>query len=162
MTLNPLSASRDTPGAPDPAALCTSFMVRSLSRKISQLYDETLAPSGLKSTQFSLLLQARTAPAGEPMTVSVLAQHLNTDRTTLSRNLRILQEAGCIELVAGQDARSRGIVVTSHGEAAFRQAAALWRQAQARVREICGEDTVAELQNVVQRMLAELAAGGRA
>ncbi|HBK00690.1 MAG TPA: MarR family transcriptional regulator, partial [Delftia acidovorans] len=36
--------------------VCTCFMVRSLSRKISQLYDDTLAPSGLRGTQFSLLV----------------------------------------------------------------------------------------------------------
>ncbi len=77
--------------------VCTCFMVRSLSRKISQLYDDTLAPSGLRGTQFSLLVQARNAPDGPP-TVSALAEQLHTDRTTMTRNLRTLQQAGFIDL----------------------------------------------------------------
>jgi DNA-binding MarR family transcriptional regulator len=95
--------------AADP--VCTCFMVRSLSRKISQLYDDTLAPSGLRGTQFSLLVQARNAPEGPP-TVSALAEQLHTDRTTMTRNLRTLQQAGFIDLVPGADARSRCVVVT--------------------------------------------------
>jgi DNA-binding MarR family transcriptional regulator len=89
-------------------------MVRSLSRKISQLYDDTLAPSGLRGTQFSLLVQARNAPEGPP-TVSALAEQLHTDRTTMTRNLRTLQQAGFIDLVPGADARSRCVVVTPEG-----------------------------------------------
>lgn len=145
-----------TPSAPratDP--VCTCFMVRSLSRKISQLYDDTLAPSGLRGTQFSLLMQARRAPDGPP-TVSALAELLHTDRTTLTRNLRTLQQAGCIELVPGADARSRCVVVTPEGVAKVREAAALWRQAQQRVRELCGAERIGALESLVLGMLPVL------
>ncbi|MDR0225205.1 MAG: MarR family winged helix-turn-helix transcriptional regulator [Burkholderiaceae bacterium] len=143
------------PRAPDP--VCTCFMVRSLSRKISQLYDDTLAPSGLRGTQFSLLVQARRAHQAPP-TVSALAEQLHTDRTTLTRNLRTLQQAGCIELVPGTDARSRCVVVTAQGQAKIREAAALWRLAQQRVRELCGLQQIAALESLVLDMLPVLEA----
>ena len=139
-----------------PIVPCTCFMVRSLSRKISQLYDEVLAPSGLRGTQFSLLAQVRRSIRTEAKTVSALAEQLHTDRTTLTRNLRVLEQAGLIALVPGRDARTRLVQLTPQGEAAFRQATQLWQQAQLRVRELCGTDTIAELEQVVKRMLPQL------
>lgn len=133
-------------------------MVRSLSRKISQLYDDALAPSGLKGTQFSLLLQARTRRGRAPLSVSALAAVLHTDRTTMTRNLRALEQAGLITLQVGQDARSRCVQVTPEGEAAFRQALGLWRQAQAQVRALCGAEHIAALEQLVDAMLPRMAA----
>lgn len=144
----------------DTDPLCTCFMVRSLSRKISQLYDDVLAPSGLRGTQFSLLAHARQPPNGQPMGVSVLAERLHTDRTTMTRNLRTLQDAGWIDLVPGKDARSRCVVLTSDGEVVFRQAVQLWRQAQSRVREICDDNTVDALELLVKKMLPRLSEKG--
>lgn len=143
--------------APAPRARCTSFMARSLSRKISQFYDDMLAPSGLRGTQFNLLGQARRAKDG-PLTVSRLAELLNTDRTTLTRNLQTLQAQGLIEVVAGVDARSRCVRVTEAGEQAHRLGAKYWRQAQQQVRALCGEDTIAQLEQVVDHMLGQLQA----
>src|SRR6218665_1293028 len=100
-----LHSEKAMPPKPPPAR-CTSFMARSLSRKISQFYDDQLAPSGLRGTQFNMLVQARRAKDG-PLTVTRLAELLNTDRTTLTRNLQTLQAQGLIEVVAGADARSR-------------------------------------------------------
>ena len=137
-----------------PEARCTCFMVRSLSRKISQLYDEALAPSGLKGTQFSLLLQAR---GKVPLSVSALAAVLHTDRTTMTRNLRTLEHAGFITLQAGADARSRCVLVTTEGEAAFRQGLKLWKQAQAQVRALCGMEQIAALEQLVDHLLPRMA-----
>lgn len=141
--------------------LCTCFMVRSLSRKISQLYDDALAPSGLRGTQFSLLAQARKGEAGEPLTVSALAERMNTDRTTMTRNIRALETAGLIGIQRGRDARSRCVVVTPAGEAAFRDAVSLWREAQAQVRSICGAEPVQELERVVRQLLPRLSSGDK-
>jgi len=132
-------------------------MVRSLSRKISQLYDDALAPSGLKGTQFSLLSQARVRRGQAPLTVTALAAVLNTDRTTMTRNLRTLEQSGLIALQPGADARSRCVVLTAEGEAAFRQALGLWKQAQAQVRALCGSDQIAALEQLVTQLLPRMA-----
>jgi DNA-binding MarR family transcriptional regulator len=142
----------------EPAARerCNCFLIRSLSRKVSQLYDDILAPSGLRGTQYSLMLTARKGIAGAPASVSALAGRLNTDRTTLTRNLRILQEAGYIELVAGRDARSKCVQLTPSGEAALREAQTLWRKAQREVRTRCGDETIDQFQQLAMAMLPRL------
>lgn len=139
-----------------PRERCNCFLIRSLSRKITQLYDDILAPSGLRGTQFSLMLTARKGVDGAPATVSALAQRLNTDRTTLTRNLRILQQAGHVELVAGTDARSKCVRLTPSGEAALAQAQGLWREAQREVRARCGDGTVDQFQQLALAMLPRL------
>lgn len=135
---------------------CTCLMVRSLSRKISQLYDDALAPCGLKGTQFSVLVQARARKGQVPWTVSALADALHTDRTTMTRNLRTLEQAGWIALQAGRDARSRCVVLTPEGERTLRQGVALWRQAQAQVQQLCGTQQIAALEQLVDGMLPRL------
>ena len=77
----------------------------------------------------------------------------------MTRNLQTLQAQGLIEVVAGADARSRCVVVTEAGEQAYRRGAHYWRQAQQQVRALCGEDVVAQLEQVVDHMLAQLQAG---
>ena len=66
---------------------CNCSTLRSATRVLTQAYDEVLRPSGLRTTQFSIL--ARLAGVG-PVPLSELAELLAMDRTTLARNLRPL------------------------------------------------------------------------
>ena len=54
------------------------------ARHVTQFYDQFLAPSGLRTTQYSIL--ARLQRKG-PMTINALAAELVMDRTTLGRNI---------------------------------------------------------------------------
>ncbi len=132
---------------------CTCFKLRSLSRRVTQLYDQTLAPAGLKVTQYSLLARARR-PAGHTAPgVGELSRALFTDRTTLTRNLRPLVDRGLVELGHGNDARSKAVKVTAAGEVAFQAARPLWRQAQDRVRATLGAQQVAALHTLIDGLL---------
>ncbi len=62
---------------------CNCFAVRSAARHVTQLYDQFLAPLGLRGNQFSIL--AKLDRLG-PMTINALAEAMITDRTTLARN----------------------------------------------------------------------------
>ncbi len=135
------------------ASPCTCFKVRSLSRRLTQLYDETIAPSGLRSTQFSLLANARRPRGGAAPCVTELADAMFMDRTTLTRNLRPLVAAGLVALESGGDARSKAVVVTEAGEQAFLQARELWKLAQKRVRRVGGLETVERLEELVNGLL---------
>lgn len=139
---------------------CTCFKLRSLARRVTQIYDQTLAPAGLTVTQYSLLAHVRRrAPLAAP-TVSELAQSLVTDRTTLTRNLRPMIERGLVEVGAGVDARSKSVAITARGEAAFQAARPLWQQAQLRVRGSASEARIAALHDLVDSMLPLLAIPG--
>src|SRR5256885_253275 len=118
------------------SSACTCFRLRSLTRRVTQLYDQTLAPSGLTVTQYSLL--AHALRHGAAPTVSELAKQLFTDRTTLTRNLKPLADAGLLKLGDGADARSKAVLVTAKGRSALRAARPLWKEAQARLRAQAG------------------------
>ena len=157
-------ASAVSPGAvPATAATlagsagCTCFKLRSLSRRVTQLYDQTLAPAGLKVTQYSLLAHARRRPGLAAPGVGELSRALFTDRTTLTRNLKPLIDCGLVELGHGNDARSKAVKVTAAGEAAFQAARPLWRQAQDRMRTAVGAPQVAALHLLIDRLLPQLA-----
>lgn len=140
---------------------CTCFKIRSLARQVSQLYDDMLAPSGLRGTQYSLIAHARRPRGGNAPTVSELAAAIFTDRTTLTRNLKPLIAAGLIRLESGADARSKAVVVSEAGERAYRIARERWKLAQARVREIAGSQAIGSLEGLIDTMLPKFDDGDR-
>lgn len=122
---------------PDPKALarathdaCVCGSVRRAARAITQLYDDTLRPSGLRITQFGIL---GATVAMSPITLTRLARATVTDRTTLTRNLKLLEQQGLIRIDAGGDRREREISITREGAEALRKAYPLWQKAQTQV-----------------------------
>src|SRR5215210_6976612 len=106
------------------AATCAGFNLRRASRAVSQHFDHALAPAGLRMTQFTLL--AAFAIGGTP-SLGDLAGALVTDRTTLSRNLRVIREAGLIEAVPDADRRVQRFRLTERGRATLDAALPLWQ-----------------------------------
>jgi DNA-binding MarR family transcriptional regulator len=122
-------ANGDTDAAPvSPACACGPL--RSATRALTQLYDDAMAPAGLRVTQFSLL---RTLARDGPLRISELANRLLLDRTALSRNLDPLVEHSYVEITPGHDARTRQAAMTKRGAAALRRATPHWERAQRRV-----------------------------
>lgn len=106
---------------------CTSFNLRKATRVVTHLYDEILKPSGLRSTQYSLLT---VLSLGGSETISNLADKLVMDRTTLTRNLKPLQAQGWIKRVPGEDRRTRAWAITPQGRKVLVRALPLWQKAQ--------------------------------
>ncbi len=111
-------------------AECVCANLRMASRAITQLYDEELRPTGLRLTQFSILGATK---AMEPVTVTQLAEATVTDRTTLTRNLKLLEKRGLIRVQVGNDRREREVTLTDRGTEALIRGLPLWHKAQARV-----------------------------
>ena len=117
-------------------ASCTCFNLRKVTRAVTQLYDNMMRPSGLRPTQFSLLVAARLVG---PVSMTRLAELTVMDRTTLTRNLELLQKQGLIEVTAGEDRRTRIVTITAQGNAALARALPLWKKAQSHVVETLSE-----------------------
>ncbi len=109
---------------------CTCFNLRKAARAVTQYYDEVLKPSGLRATQFTLLVAAHNAG---PITINRLAERLVMDRTTLTRNLKPLERQRLIQIVSGEDRRTRAVTLTERGHEVLAQALPLWEQAQVEV-----------------------------
>lgn len=132
------------------ACLCAN--ARRAALALTSLYDDALAPHGLKVTQFSLLhaIKRRARP-----NLSAVAAATGLDRSTLGRNLRVLEEAGAVALSAGDDGRDRVVALTPAGEATLRAATRAWLRVQERLGGALGEDAAALL--AVTRRVTALA-----
>ncbi len=128
-------------------AECVWGNLRKAARAVTQLYDEALRPTGLRATQLSIL---GATMAMEPETVSRLAEATVTDRTTLTRNLKLLQEQGLIRVDPGIDRREREVTLTHRGREPVLKAYPLWQKAQRHVVKLLGE----ERWKVLQRELS--------
>jgi DNA-binding MarR family transcriptional regulator len=115
---------------------CTAASLRRAARALSSLYDAHLAETGLRGTQLSLL--TAIALMGEPA-VSMLAERLGLDRTTMTRNLAPLVREGLIVNAATGDKRVHSVKLTAKGRRTLEHALPLWDAAQARVSRALGE-----------------------
>ncbi|MEO5701990.1 MAG: MarR family winged helix-turn-helix transcriptional regulator [Casimicrobiaceae bacterium] len=125
----PTSAAA-SPSKPPVSPACACGRLRRATRALTQHYDEAMAPSGLRVTQFSVL-RTLLQEGATPMTR--LADALLLDRTALSRNLDPLLARGLVTVTAGRDARTRTVALTAVGRRAVRLAAPHWQQAQREV-----------------------------
>ena len=125
--------------------------MRKAARAITKLYEEVLRPSGLRATQFSLLMATRIMG---PVTVVKLAQATVMDRTTLTRNLQILEKRKLIEIKTGEDRREREVTLTSSGMEVLAKAIPLWEEAQDRVKRALGEDKMDNLMHGLSKMVS--------
>ena len=128
------------------AANCACFNLRKAARAVTQLYDDALRPTGLRSTQFSMLVLLRLMGA---VSITKLAEEAVTDRTTLTRNLDLLQRDGLVRIRPGEDARVREVELTRAGVAKLEEAFPRWQEAQRLVARELGADRL-------DRMLADL------
>jgi DNA-binding MarR family transcriptional regulator len=121
---------------------CACANLRMAARAVTRLYDDALRPTGLRSTQFGLLMAVRILG---PMSVTRLAGAALMDRTTLTRNLSLLEKKALIRIEPGEDQRMREVSLTQEGHAALTEALPLWEKAQAQVVHGLGKDRMAHL-----------------
>ena len=134
-------------GRPSGARGCTCFKLRRLTRRVTAVYDRALSGAGMRVTQYSLLAHLRGLRG---VAMSELAKMLDMDRTTLTRNLRPLIEAGWIGVEpSAEDTRIRLVRMTPSGEAQWQAARVCWQQAQHEVTSTIGRVGLAELHRVL-------------
>src|SRR6476661_7204635 len=111
-----------------PSQECNCLALRQATRHVTQFYDRCLAPSGLRTTQLSIL--ARLKRLG-PLTINTVAHELVMDRTTLGRTMLPLERDGLIRIEDGPvDRRSKELHLTRAGAERLRVARKLWSEAQ--------------------------------
>jgi DNA-binding MarR family transcriptional regulator len=106
---------------------CACFAVRRAARAITQHYDRSLRPTGLRATQFTLLT---VLSLGGPQPLGRVANRLGMERTTLTRNLKPLVAEGLVTSGHEGDRRVRAIAITGKGQRRAVAAIPYWRAAQ--------------------------------
>jgi DNA-binding MarR family transcriptional regulator len=129
--------------------------LRRASRALTQFYEEELRPTGLRSTQFTVLQVL--ALAGE-VTQGELGRMLAMDSTSLTRTLRIMSRHGWIGKRRGADRREWRLRLSKTGEVQLRRALPRWEKVQARLRLQLGKvqwDALSTLTNNVTNAVTE-------
>jgi DNA-binding MarR family transcriptional regulator len=131
---------------------CNCFAVRSAARHVTQLYDQLLAPVGLRVTQFSILAKLRRRG---PLTINALAEDMVMDRTTLGRNIQPLERDGLIRIEpAPSDRRAKELHLTKAGEKRLQAGREAWAKAQAGLEASFGTKRAAELRMLLRAVVA--------
>ena len=128
-----------------PSPDCNCLALRQATRHVTQFYDQCLAPSGLRTTQLSILAKLKRLG---PLTINALARELVMDRTTLGRTMLPLERDGLIGIEDGTvDRRSKELHLTKAGAERLRVARKLWREAQAQFEAAFGADRATTLRS---------------
>jgi len=131
---------------------CMCLAVRQAARHVTASYDQFLAASGLRTTQFSILAKLKRQG---PITINALAADMVMDRTTLGRNILPLERDGLISIEPlPSDRRSKALHLTKAGEKRFEAACAGWVKAQARFESEFGAKRAAELRELLRAVVA--------
>ena len=148
----------ESDAAPAAPRGCTDFKLRQLSRRVSRHYDAAVSSTGLKNTQYSLLTHVVLLG---PIQLSTLAEKMQLDPSTLTRNLRPMVEQGWVSIEPGEDARSRHVVVTEAGNALRAETKHAWKRAQLSINGALGDQRVAHLHALIDECMAVLDAADR-
>ena len=134
-----------TPITPEQATslnqACIADKLRLLNRVITNLYDEALSPIGITTSQMNILVVVAKYGEASP---SQVASWLHMEKSTLSRNVRILRNHGWLDAIS-DSGRSHKLEVTSNGAAILNEGLPLWEQAQCKARSLLSDSGVKEV-----------------
>ena len=116
---------------------CYCANLRRAALAATALYDDALAPHGMKVTQFSLLHAVERRGKAN---LTALAAGTGLDRSTLGRNLRVLEGLGLVTLSPGDDQRDRVASLTPRGRTRLRAATRTWKELQESLAATLGDD----------------------
>lgn len=128
---------------------CICYSLRTAARKVSAAYDEALAPTGVNIAQFALL---RNVERRQPACLTDLGRRLDLDRSTLGRNVRVVERMGLVTVAAGDDQRKSMVSLTGRGAAVLQQATPLWEDCQTKIAGRLGPERL-DLLNDLTRLL---------
>jgi DNA-binding MarR family transcriptional regulator len=135
---------------------CACATARQVARVLTQLYDSRLRSTSLEAPQFALMMTLEKQGACSQVD---LGRRYALDKTTVSRNLRLLEHAGWIESSVGRDRRKRVFILTAAGRERLARAKPKWKEAQNQLRSrMTGEqwDTMFRTFRAVTRTAQEL------
>jgi DNA-binding MarR family transcriptional regulator len=133
---------------------CICGNLRMASRAVTAVYDAHLAPSGLTSNQLAVLWPI---VALEPTPMSEIARNVVMDKTTVSRNVAGLADAGLVEVRTGEDGRHRLVSTTARGRHAFASAMPAWEAAQEEVSRLFGKSRFTSLVKETRKLARTVA-----
>ncbi len=118
---------------------CLGARARHLSRVLTRRYDAALAPLGITTAQLEILgiveLTSPTRPAE-------IARLLDADRSTASRNIRIMLDNGWLAEEPAPTGRGKLVELTATGRNLLVAAEVRWNEAQRTTERELGPEAI--------------------
>jgi DNA-binding MarR family transcriptional regulator len=154
--------SLDKPPTDEPGILggrvCTNTALRLAARRLGQLYDEALAPLGLKATQLALIAEIDKLMGADQQgpTLQDLATRLAIQLSALTHALRPLVRDGLVELRQdGKDRRTKHGVLTPLGKTRLSEAVVRWAATNDQVEAVLGPASAASLRALADQVASD-------
>ena len=127
---------------------CYSTTLRTATRKVTGLYDAALKPAGINIAQLALLRRLSDETA---LSVEDLARSAELERSTATRNVRVLEKQGLVSVgKSDTDRRAVTILLTPHGVDTRHRSEPLWEQAQRQFEANVGVDAARALRSLLR------------
>ena len=130
-------------------SVCYCAALRAAARKTTAVYDAALAPTGVNLAQFSLLRKIQRAGS---VSLSELGRLAELDRSTVGRNVKVLQRMGLARVTAGVDQREATVTLDERGLAVLREGGPPWDDAQRKIEAALGRDDAKHLRRLLDAL----------
>lgn len=127
---------------------CYCSLLRTATRKFGSAYDQALAPFGINIAQYSLL---KIIESGHPLNLTELGRIAELDRSTIGRNVRVMERVGLVEIRLGEDDhRTATVSLTARGSSVLAKALPAWESCQRKVEKRLGPAKVRALHEALR------------
>ena len=130
---------------------CHCFNLRRAALAVTALYDRHVEAAGVTIQQFCVLRHVRD---WGPVSVTELSERIGLDRTTLSRNLALLERRGLLA-VQPSPGRQRPMVLTADGKKTLKRALLCWQEAQKEIEDRLGAGQMERLEELLNGLLTD-------
>ena len=130
---------------------CLADKVRLINRAITSVYDDALKPLGITTSQMNILVVVAKYGEAAPRQVG---DWLHLEKSTLSRNVKLLEKSGWLESIPGENARSHLLRVTAKGAEILDKGLPPWQSAQEKARKLLGSTGAKEVMRIADSMRA--------
>lgn len=129
---------------------CYCAQLRSAARKVGSIYDEALAPLGLNIAQYSLM---RTIERRQPVSFTELGRIAQLDRSTVGRNVRVLERKSLVDAGRGEDDQREAMVrLSPTGTRLLEEAGPIWQACQHGIETRLGSSRMKALDDILHAL----------
>ena len=128
---------------------CHAFNLRQANLAVTALYDKHMGKAGITVQQYSILTHVKNLG---PISITDLSEAMHLDRTTVSRNLSLLERRHFVEN-APSPGRKKLVRLTSEGLDAFSEASSYWQEAQDELESRIGKAKVMQLEQLLLQIM---------
>jgi DNA-binding MarR family transcriptional regulator len=129
---------------------CYCSLMRAATRRLGATYDAALAPLGINIAQYALMSLIQQH---QPVSLTELGRMTELDRSTVGRNVRVLERIGLAKPCRGEvDQREAVASLTKRGRQVLDEATPIWESCQSDLASRLGPAGVDALHEVVRKV----------